>query len=304
MPKLIKLTNDAVDLAMLEFKKQLTEQRNTSNRINFSLDTNTFLRKEVASPTVKITAIAYLKMRAMVENFDKEIAWHGVVNRVDDTTFIIEDVMCYPQKVSAAAVESDDDRYPRWLMNLTDDEINKLRFQGHSHVHMGVGPSGTDLMYWDKMLQNLTEEDYYIFCIINKKNDQTWRVFDLRRNIIFEDKEVNVEILLNNEDVLHSWYAEAVAENIPAPTPVVTSYVPSVQHPPNIPENSWLNRFSTGYEPKKAQPVPSAPTQKMSSKSRGKTTAPKSTGTKATGTKAELRDMKHRYNDAIERLKA
>ena len=38
-----------------------------------------------------------------------------------------------------------------------------MRFQGHSHVNMTTGPSGTDLTNWNEFLQkNLLDDDFYL----------------------------------------------------------------------------------------------------------------------------------------------
>lgn len=170
--------------------------RYPSNRIDFTTEIEN-TTKTLAKPTIYISATAYLKMMLYVRDTATEIAWHGTVERnIKANWYFIKDVFLYPQIDSAATVDTDQEKYQEWLMNIEDDEVfNNIRFQGHSHVNMGTSPSSTDLNMYETFLQVLPKNDYYIFMIMNKSGDLTSLIYDLEKNTIFESEDINIKIL-------------------------------------------------------------------------------------------------------------
>ena len=122
----------------------------------------------------------------------------------------------YPQHVSGATVESHDEDYPQWLMTLKDDEINNLRLQGHSHVNMGVTPSGVDEVYYETLLSQV--KDYYIIMVINKNYSMTLRLYDIENNLMFEDIPLYKIV---EKNAAKDWYKQQAAEYIKEKKPVV-----------------------------------------------------------------------------------
>ena len=149
----------------MAFDNYLQQLRTPGDSIDFKFkyDKKTTLPARLQRATVILSAKAYLKMKQLVASSNKELAWHGLVTKRPNSLFIVSDILCYPQKATAATVESNDDAYPQWLMSLSDTEINTLRFQGHSHVNFGVTPSATDTQNWDTFLNNIGPKDFYIF---------------------------------------------------------------------------------------------------------------------------------------------
>lgn len=135
---------------------------------------------------------AYIKMCALVATTDKEVAWHGVAERGEDDIYIVKDIIVYPQEVTAATIDRDRKEYEKWLAKLDDDTFNNLRFQGHSHVNMGTSPSGTDLEHQREILDQLFDEDFYIFFIMNKSMSMYAKIFDLKKNVVFEKEDIDV----------------------------------------------------------------------------------------------------------------
>lgn len=174
--------------------------------------------KDVVEPLVLLTPLALLKMQALVNNYDKEIAWHGTVQQLPDSmNFIIEDIFMYPQRVSAATVDADEDTYGQWLVDNID-KLNRMRMQGHSHVNMGVSPSGTDLTYYKTLLDQV--EDYYIFLIMNKSGNIHIRFYDVLHNTLFTD--IPIKIWINDAITdFKSWSTEEIKNKIVTPAPVV-----------------------------------------------------------------------------------
>lgn len=154
--------------------------------------------------TVLFTPEAYLKMFAVVQDHTKEVAWEGSVQRLGEDRFLIKDIYVYPQNVTAATVDNEkklieelsNDTF--WKDDLSDEVYNSLRFQGHSHVNMGVKPSSTDMNHQKIIAESLGDNDFYIFLIVNKKLDTNFFIYDKETATTYEDNDVNYEILFEN----------------------------------------------------------------------------------------------------------
>lgn len=172
------------------------------------------LYKDDRKATLAFTPIAWTKMYALVDAFDKEVQWHGLVSRLDENTFIVEDILIFPHEASACTVVSDQEEYEEWMNDLSDEQFNACRFHGHSHVNMGVTPSVTDMMYRKNIFENFStnpapdEDQFYIFIIVNKKREFSGQIYDITNNAIYEKEEINLEILANG-DYLKDFIAEA-----------------------------------------------------------------------------------------------
>lgn len=147
--------------------------------------------------TIIFTDIAWMKHRALLDMCSKEVAWHGVAERVEgeENTYRISDILVYPQTVTAAFVDMDTEKYAKWIQdNMGDERFDHLYMQAHSHVDMGVNPSGTDLQHQSGILDMLGKDSFYIFMIYNKRLNRYIRIFDMRKNLVFENEDVSVTI--------------------------------------------------------------------------------------------------------------
>lgn len=163
----------------------------------------------VQKPIVYLTAQTYIKIQKLIEASSDELAWHGTVTKLDNA-YLIDDVFVYPQTVTSVTVDSDEEAYAKWLMELDDDIINRLRFQGHSHVNMGVTPSGRDTGNWQAFLNLLKDDEFYIFCIANKKDQFYWTIYDMKTNIIFENKDIEMIVIDNDCLSIKDWVKENI----------------------------------------------------------------------------------------------
>ena len=163
--------------------------------------------KNLTEPTVYITTEAYLKMRKLVDEVSTEIGWYGTVTKCPglDNVFVIEDILVYPQVVTGVTCEQDDDKMFEFEMSLTTDQVNHKRFQGHSHVNMGVTPSGVDEQFYQDLLTQVN--DYFIITVTNKAGSYTTRFYDIANNILYSD--VPIRVLLNDGTELDAWFNEA-----------------------------------------------------------------------------------------------
>lgn len=153
---------------------------------------------------VLFTPTAYAKMLTLIREFDKEVAWHGLARRGDDpekNEYIVYDIKVYPQVVTGATVNTDQAEYEKWLMDFEDEDFNNIRMQGHSHVSMSTSPSGVDLTHQQRIIEQLTGDMFYIFMIWNKRLENTTKIYDMRKNIFFEPKDISVELLDENNSL-------------------------------------------------------------------------------------------------------
>lgn len=154
-------------------------------------------------PIVYFTPLAYLKIIELVKENSKEVGWHGTAERFGEENYIVTDIVVYPQIVTAANIDTDDKEFEDWLFDLPIETVNKLRFHGHSHVNMGVSPSGTDLDHREKLTSQLnSEDDFYIFMIINKSHQVSFEIYDTRKNAVFDSNEIDYDIVYNENQVL------------------------------------------------------------------------------------------------------
>lgn len=239
--KPIKLDNDAIEQLKDKFNEFLQTTRLTDNLINFSTTISKKIEDITQRPKIYMDVCVYHKMLQYVLLCDKEIAWHGTVERIDQN-FHITDVFLYPQEITSITVRTDRKGikdaplYNDWAEKLTDDVYNKLRFQGHSHVNMHVSASGTDENNQKEFLQNLLDDDFYIFVIMNKSQKVNWCIYDLKTNILYDNDDINFYIYNNDKLVLtqiHDEIAQHITETI---IPVSKSKYSS---------NYWKNYYKT-----------------------------------------------------------
>ena len=160
-------------------------------------------------PKIIISTTAGLKMSELVRNCDGEVGWHGFVERPNKNTFIIKDIVVYPQTVTATTVDTDEAEYAVWLSQISTPDLKTMRFQGHSHVNMSCTPSGRDTDLFNKYLNSLKQDDYYIFFICNKRGEINAFLYDLKTNT----KYVKEDLEIVRETDMTEWY-NSVKDNI------------------------------------------------------------------------------------------
>lgn len=206
-----------------EFNTKITDI-NRSTTMSLSLNVTDLFRAKYADHpkcVVAFTPSAYLKMQTLTKQCSTEVAAHGVVERLDAQHYLIKDILVYPQKVTAATVAATDD-YGPWLMDLSDDVFNNLRFQWHSHVNMGTSPSGVDDNWYETLLKDV--EDYYIFMITNKRDECFVNVYDVAENLIYETSDITVIILSEDNCNIIEWAKTQLKEQLEVPAKPASAY--------------------------------------------------------------------------------
>lgn len=207
----INLDKDLIKQKFMEVLNN-TEFLNT-DKLELKLSNKDLLAPEILKeeePVIYITSDAFIKMRALVENCDTEIAWHGTVVR-NNMVFLITDIFMYPQHVCSSTVESHDEDYPKWVTELPDDVFNNMRLQGHSHVNMSTGPSGTDESYYHDLIKHV--QDFYIVMINNKAGKLMLRLYDIEKNLKYDDLDIRLA-LTKEKKPTKIWYEEQAKEFI------------------------------------------------------------------------------------------
>lgn len=194
MAKILKMTPELREQCRIEFQaaieKALADAKFADGKLSLTKEFGKVDRKA----KIYISEIAWMKLTTLLREFSKEVAWHATAYRLPDgDEYYIKDVLVYPQTVTAATVDMDEELYAKWLMDgvMADDErFDHIRCQMHSHVNMGVFASGTDEQHQQEILSQLRDDDFYIFMIWNKRLDAYMRIFDMEKNILFEKEDI------------------------------------------------------------------------------------------------------------------
>jgi len=194
MPKPIIMTDAMKQEALNDFSAILNGAKMPDGKFSYN---KSFNYKD-GDVTIWLTMEAYQKIVTLVVEFSNEVGWHGAVTRISDNEFVIEDIYVYPQEVTASTVNTNQEAYTEWLYKLDDNTFNNIRMQGHSHNNMGVSPSGIDDKHRQQILDQLEPDMFYIFMIWNKSLSIHTLVYDMQRNILYEDKDVEVKLLGND----------------------------------------------------------------------------------------------------------
>lgn len=195
MSRRIKITPEDIALMQQEFAEAVQKANITDGKVSYTKE----FKSDDKKASVVFTPEAYEKMFMLIQEFSKEVAWHGIAKRSereDMDEYVVYDIVVYPQEVTGANVDMDPGRYAQWICeNAADDRFNHIYMQGHSHVNMGVSPSGVDLNHQEEILRMLGDEDFYIFMIYNKSMKHDIRVYDMKNNIMYEDKDISVSVV-------------------------------------------------------------------------------------------------------------
>lgn len=163
---------------------------------------------------VTFSAVAYIKMRELVDRCPYEVGWYGLIDKIAPKEYRIEDILVYPQVITASTVKEDEEV---WDDNATPDEIRRRHFHGHSHVNMGVTPSGTDMNHRNNLTQLLGPDDFFLFIITNKRCEISAELYDLADNAIYENDDIQFDVDMGNGTML-SAFIEVSSERVKRPS--------------------------------------------------------------------------------------
>lgn len=154
----------------------------------------------VVKPRLVINSDAYVKMLELINQSPVECSWHGLVLKGDDRTYIVYDILVFPQRNSGTATTTDEKEFAEWQTKLIMDPefpIEHLRMHGHSHVMMNVFSSGVDDQYQKDLITKVDDGDYYIFLIMNKKMEMCAFIYDFAQQVMFETADIEIIIAMD-----------------------------------------------------------------------------------------------------------
>lgn len=239
--KQIKITSQHLDKIIKDFAEKIKKQRFNNGTFEYKVSVDAVSSAGIQKPVLKINPIAMLKMQALVDCTTDEISWHGLTKR-EGNTYTISDIIVYPQTVTGAAVTTDEKEYGAWLMALDDEQFNAVRMQGHSHVNFSTSPSATDIEYYQNILNTLPKDDFYVFLIINKKREHFATIYDLSKNLIYENKDIEIKYDLDidptqwAEEMRDKFVSKKIYTYDPKTAQMPGAYTPTLQE-----EKYWDN---------------------------------------------------------------
>lgn len=237
MSRPYKITDEHRQQILQDFYESLVKNPITNGTLTYSKTL------DCGKATILFTPKAYMKQAALVRETASEIGWHGIVHRseTDSRTFIVEDIVVYPQKVTGTSINPDQQEYNSWQDSFDDDTFNAMRFHGHSHVNMGVFSSSVDDGYQQSLIEQLGPEMFQIFMILNKKGEHWQRIVDLKSNIVFDTADIQIGLTDCGFDY-NAFLADAKSKlkpDVPVNT-VHSKLTPAeVSHFPSAPANRW-----------------------------------------------------------------
>lgn len=156
---------------------------------------------QVSMPKVIISAEALTKMQLYIEGCTKEVGWLGTAIKQGNNYFIM-DTYLFEQEVHSTTTEIT----PEGLSNFGEEILkrndgmeiwNNLKVWGHSHVNMGVTPSGQD----DSQMNTFKDggHDWFIRIIGNKSGDLKIDIYNYEMGVIYND--IKFFIGLTDEEI-------------------------------------------------------------------------------------------------------
>ena len=200
--KKINLTDDDKIQLLKEtiekFKKKLDDfdEDITASKFEFSANVSSEAKEKIR---IVYDSSAYLKMKALVDAYDTEVSWYGLIRKINDKEYYVYDVKVYKQTVGGAKVDTEDEDILAFWDSLSDEEFNDLHFQAHSHVRMSTSASCVDLGNQRDIIRNMGQDGFFMFQIWNKQGDINTYLYDLTNNMFYDRKDIEIDFLCGDE---------------------------------------------------------------------------------------------------------
>jgi len=149
-------------------------------------------------PSIYFTREAWVKQCHLVHKCSKEVGWFALVDYDEaDNSFTITEIVIPCQEVTAAETDIGKEDLADAAMELIEagKDTSKMYAWFHSHVNMGVGPSGQDEYQVEDFLEDLADQPEvpaFIRGIQNKKGDLKIDVYYIQHGIAYQNVDFNV----------------------------------------------------------------------------------------------------------------
>lgn len=141
---------------------------------------------------IKSSTLKYIQK--IVDHYPKEISWVYHVTNRGNIYYVGDKVFIPPQKCTGATTEFEATDIWDMIQSEPDFDRKLWRGWGHSHVSMGVTPSGQDR---SMMLEFSKSCDFFLGTIHNKRGDMLAWITDTKSNKFYQ----SVDVYVTDEEV-------------------------------------------------------------------------------------------------------
>lgn len=147
------------------------------------------------SPKIYMTEFAHQKLETYIAECNDEIGALATVEQTNKGVYLIKDAFLFKQEVHATTCEITTEgltEFANEILALENGvEIwNEIKCWFHSHVNMGVSPSGQDEKQME-LFEN-SGHDFFIRLIGNKKGEMGITLYDYSQGIIWDNLDYNI----------------------------------------------------------------------------------------------------------------
>lgn len=282
--KPIFLSDEEKQKLIQEFTEHLDKQGMQDGKLTFSRDYS--LKDQAHSALVTYTPAAFAKMVMLIMSYNSEVAWYCLIKRGEDPeTFIVYDVLVYPQKVTGVTVDTDDSKIAQFYIDLDKAGKEQPHCQCHSHVNMGTSASSRDLNNQKDTIAMMGQEGFYLFQIWNKKLEHTSFLYDFDNNLFYEDKDIELDVA-DDDGCPLSWFIEDSQKMVVSAPTVGTSW--------NTSTPSYSKPATGYYDYQKGAyvyPAPQTKKEKKAAKKAAKAAAAYGSGMLSAGAQLAMTDL-------------
>lgn len=225
--KKLKLSETDKQALLKEFEEKLRDY-NPMDNSELSFEKKMEVKTD-EKMHILFTPQAYLRCKELVKTFSGEVGWNGIIQRKDENTFLVSDIMVYPQMVNGART-LDPTKNNEWEQKY-EDVYELMRFQAHSHVNMSTVASTTDMENQKQMVKNMFR-GIMLFQIWNKQGDINSFLYDIDKQLLYDRNDVVIDIINEGEfDTLGKFISDArkQVEDMKV-VPLAPTYTPSLEH--------------------------------------------------------------------------
>lgn len=202
--RFLRIPDDQQQRVIAEITEKLKTSLLTSNIFTFSTTLTDTKSKDKVS--VIFEPKAYIKMRDLIDRYTSEVGWYGFIDKISDLEYRITDICVYSQLVTGATVKQCNDN---WDKDMPIEQMKRRHFHGHSHVNMGVSPSGDDTRHRALQVENTRPDSFYFFMITNKLCAWSAALYDLANGIVYDTDDIDLDVDLGNDERLSDFVVEA-----------------------------------------------------------------------------------------------
>lgn len=211
------------------------------NHENKSTTYTSIDKNSIKSPKIRFTKNAVRWISVITELHDKEVGVLGIVREDGEDTYVVDEIF-YPkhQEMNHGTCEispEGESQIAEWLISKgREDDIEKVKFWGHSHHTMGVGPSHQDEeQAIERMERN---KGYFVRGIFNKDGKMSISFYDYRNRRRFDHVKWTTDAD-EEEAEIRKKVKEMMKDNVPETTSIV-----AVHHTGG---RSWDRGYGNGY---------------------------------------------------------